>query len=105
MENFENVTAVKKANIYYDGKVTSRTVLFSDGTKKTLGIILPGKYEFGTGDKELMEVLAGAINALLPGTTEWKTYEAGQSFEVPKNSSFQVSVDTIADYCCSYLKD
>jgi uncharacterized protein YaiE (UPF0345 family) len=53
MEEFRNVTVVKKANIYHDGKVTSRTVLFGDGSKKTLGVMLPGKYEFSTGDREL----------------------------------------------------
>ena len=105
MDQFENVTAVKKANVYFDGKVTSRTVLFADGTKKTLGFILPGEYEFGTGDKENMEVLAGAISALLPGSDTWVKFEAGQSFDVPAHSSFKISVDTFADYCCSYSKE
>ena len=57
MSEFKNVTAVKKANIYFDGKVTSRTVILKDSERKTLGIMLPGDYEFGTGDKEVMEVL------------------------------------------------
>jgi len=65
MDQFENVTVIKKANIFFDGKVSSRTVLFSDGTKKTLGIIMPGEYEFGTGDKEIMEILAGSLEVLL----------------------------------------
>ena len=59
MQEFKNVTVIKKANVYFDGKVTSRTVLFSDGTKKTLGIMMPGEYEFGTADKEIMEILSG----------------------------------------------
>ncbi len=104
MDRFENVTVVKKANVYYDGKVTSRTVLFQDGTKKTLGIIMPGEYEFGTADKEIMEVLGGRLNVLLPGSEVWGSFEAGQSFEVPANSSFKVSADGVADYCCSYVK-
>lgn len=105
MEQFQNVTVVKKANIYFDGKVTSRTVLFGDGTRKTLGIMLPGQYEFGTGDRELMEILAGSVRVLLPGETEWLTVEAGQSFQVPANSKFQIELKEPVDYCCSYLKE
>lgn len=103
MDQFTNVTVIKKANVYYNGNVTSRTVLFEDGTKKTLGIIMPGEYEFGTADKELMEVLGGKLNALLPGSEEWVSFEAGQAFEVPANSKFKVSADEVSDYCCSYI--
>ena len=66
MSEFKNVTAVKKANVYFDGKVTSRTVIFEDGERKTLGIMLPGDYEFGTGDKEVMEILGGSMDVKLP---------------------------------------
>lgn len=105
MEQFENVTIVKKANVYYGGNVTSRTVLFADGEKKTLGVILPGEYEFGTADKESMEILAGSLGALLPGSDEWRIYSAGQTFEVPANSKFKVSASEVCDYCCSYIKE
>jgi hypothetical protein len=105
MDQFINVTVIKKANVYYNGNVTSRTVLFEDGTQKTLGIIMPGEYEFGTADKELMEVLGGKLNALLPGSEEWVSFEAGQAFEVPANSKFKVSADEVSDYCCSYIKE
>ena len=105
MDNFNNVTVVKKANVYFNGNVTSRTVLFEDGTRKTLGIILPGEYEFGTADKERMEVLAGTLKALLPGSKEWKTYGPGQAFEIPANSKFKVSATEVTDYCCSYIKE
>ena len=67
MSEFTGVTVVKKANVYFDGKVTSRTVLFPDGAKKTLGIMLPGDYEFGTADKEIMEILGGDMDVFLPG--------------------------------------
>ncbi|MPN29949.1 Pyrimidine/purine nucleoside phosphorylase [bioreactor metagenome] len=105
MDRFENVTAMKKANIYFEGKVTSRTLFLKDGSRKTLGIILPGQYEFGTGDKENMEVLAGVIKVLLPDSNTWVSYEAGKSFDVPANSTFQISVDQVSDYCCSYIKE
>jgi uncharacterized protein YaiE (UPF0345 family) len=66
---FKNVTIFKKANIYFDGKVTSRTVIFADGTKKTLGIMFPGDYEFSTAEKEIMEILAGNLDVMLPGAS------------------------------------
>lgn len=102
---FENVSVVKMANVYFDGKVTSRTVLFADGTRKTLGIMLPGEYEFGTADKEIMEVLGGSMEILLPAATDWKVFSAGESFEVPKNASFKLKIHEPADYCCSYVKE
>ena len=102
MSEFKNVTIVKKANIYFDGKVTSRTVAFPDGSKKTLGIMLPGDYEFGTEDKELMEILAGELQVLLPEEKEWKTIVEGGSFEVPAQSKFKLVVKDVTDYCCSY---
>ncbi|GAB2190444.1 pyrimidine/purine nucleoside phosphorylase [Sessilibacter sp. MAH2] len=102
MPQFTDVTITKKANIYFDGKVTSRTVLFADGSKKTLGIMLPGEYEFGTDAKELMEILAGDLEIQLPGE-DWKTVTGGESFEVPANSSFKLNIKTVTDYCCSYL--
>lgn len=104
MDKFENVTVVKKANIYFDGKVTSRTVLFSDGTRKTLGIMMPGEYEFGTADKEIMEVLGGRLKVLLPDSSEWGTFAEGQAFEVKAKSKFKLIVEEVSDYCCSYVK-
>lgn len=103
MSQFENVIVIKAANIYYDGKVTSRTVLFPDGSHKTLGIMMPGDYEFGTEAAEIMEMLAGEVEVLLPGETEWKAISAGETFEVPANSKFGIKIKTVADYCCSYL--
>ena len=103
MSQFENVTVVKKANVYFDGKVTSRVVLFADGTKKTLGIMTPGDYEFGTEAAEIMEMLGGKMDVQLAGSNDWKTYEEGESFEVPANSKFKLKVPVVADYCCSYL--
>ncbi len=105
MDEFENVKVVKKANVYFDGKVTSRVVWFADGTRKTLGIILPGEYEFGTGDGEIMEVLQGELIALLPGESEWKSYKQGTSFEIAPNSSFKMKTEVVSDYCCSYIKE
>jgi uncharacterized protein YaiE (UPF0345 family) len=103
MSEFTNVTVVKEANIYFDGQVTSRTVKFSDGTRKTLGIMMPGEYEFGTKEKEIMEIMAGELDVLLPGQTEWLAFKGGDSFEVPADASFKLMVKKVTDYCCSYI--
>ena len=103
MDQFDNVSVLKAANSYFDGKVTSRTVLFPDGSKCTLGIMLPGEYEFGTDQKELMEITSGDLDILLPGESDWKSIKGGESFEVPASSKFQLKIRTITDYCCSYL--
>lgn len=105
MSQFEKVTAIREANIYFDGKVTSRTVILESGERKTLGIMLPGEYTFGTGDKEVMEILAGSMDVKLPGSTEYVTYGAGEIFEVPMKSSFDLIVKEVSDYCCSYIKE
>jgi uncharacterized protein YaiE (UPF0345 family) len=104
MADFDNVSVIKKANVYFDGKVTSRTVMFQDGSKKTLGIMLPGDYEFATAEAEIMEILAGELEVLLPGSSEWKKIVEGQTFEVPAQSRFKLKIKKLTDYCCSYLK-
>lgn len=102
MSQFDNVSVVKAANIYFEGKVTSRTVLFADGSKKTLGIMLPGEYEFGTDTEELMEIQAGELAVLLPGSDEWIDIQGTGQFTVPANARFKLNVKTPTDYCCSY---
>ena len=104
MSEFKNVTVVKEANVYFDGKVVSRSVLFADGSKKTLGIMQPGEYEFGTGDKEIMEILSGDLDVSLPGAESWRPVKGGESFEVPANAKFRMNVKALTDYCCSFVK-
>ena len=103
-DNFQNVSIVKKANFYFEGKVTSRTILFANGEKKTLGVMLPGEYEFGTEVAENMDILQGDLEVQLPGSTDWKKITAGQNFDVPANSKFKMKVLKLSDYCCSYIK-
>ena len=103
MSEFNNVSIVKQATVYFDGKVTSRTVLFADGSKKTLGIMMPGEYEFNTNVKELMEIMAGELEVLLPDVDGWQKVVGGESFEVPANSKFCLKIKTLTDYCCSYI--
>jgi len=104
MSEFKQVTIIKKANVYFDGKVTSRTVIFPDGTKKTLGIMFPGDYEFGTAEREIMEILAGELEVMLPGAAGWITVKEGGVFEVPAQSKFSLKVKSLTDYCCSYIQ-
>jgi uncharacterized protein YaiE (UPF0345 family) len=103
MTEFKGVTVIKKANVYFDGKVTSRSVIFPDGSKKTLGIMLPGKYEFGTDKKEVMEIISGKLEISLPAEKGWRAISGGESFEVPAKSKFGLKVAEITDYCCSYI--
>ncbi len=103
MSEFANVTVIREANIYFNGAVTSHTVLFADGTKKTLGILQAGEYTFNTAAAEVMEILSGELELQLAGETGWKTILGGQSFQVPANSSFTMRVKAVSDYCCSFL--
>jgi uncharacterized protein YaiE (UPF0345 family) len=101
---FHNVTAVAKANVYFDGKVVSHTILQPDGSKKTLGLIYPGKFHFGTDKAEIMEIVAGSCVVKLDGSTATETYPAGSTFEVPAKSGFDIEVTSgICEYICSFI--
>jgi len=104
MPEFINVTVLKKANIYFDGKVASRTVLFADGSKKTLGIMQPGEYEFSTGDAEIMEIISGDLEWQIKGASSWHNVKGGEAFSVPANALFVMRVAIVTDYCCSFVK-
>lgn len=104
MTSFSNVTVDAKANIYFDGKVVSHTVRFPDDSKKTLGLIYPGKYHFGTAAPERMEIIAGSCEVVLDGTSGVISVEAGSSFDVPGNSGFTITVaGGVCEYICSFL--
>jgi purine/pyrimidine-nucleoside phosphorylase len=103
MSQFNNVTVQRAANIYFEGRVTSRTILFSDGSKKTLGVMLPGEYTFSTGAAELMEIQSGEGEVLVGGSTVWQPVCGGQSFQVPANAQFTLKVTSVLDYCCSFI--
>jgi uncharacterized protein YaiE (UPF0345 family) len=103
MSEFNQVTVVREANIFFGGGVTSRTIHFPDGSKKTLGIMQPGEYEFTTDSGELMEILAGDLDVQLPGSDAWQTFTGGQSFTVGARERFGLRVRSVTDYCCSFL--
>ena len=103
MSNFKNVNVEKIANIYFDGKVISRNISFNDGSIKTLGVMLPGEYEFNTSSKEIMDIISGNLSYQLSGQSEWTNISSSMSFNVPKVTSFKVKVLDIVNYCCSYI--
>lgn len=92
MNQFNNVSVVSKANVYFDGKCVSHSLTLADGSKKSVGVILPSTLTFNTGAPETMETVAGSCRVKLAGESEWKAYGAGQSFNVPGNSSFEIEV-------------
>ena len=105
MNNYANVNVEKLANIYFNGNVISRNITFQDGSKKTLGVMLPGEYEFSTQSKELMDITSGELILKLLGSPEWKLIKEGGSFNVPNNSSFKVKVKKLVNYTCSYIEE
>lgn len=105
MENYKNVNVDKLANVYFEGKVISRNIFLNDGSKKTLGVMLPGEYEFNTESRELMEIISGKLNLKLKDDNDWKLIRDGMDFNVPKNSSFKVKVLELVNYTCSYFDD
>jgi len=100
--SYKNAQISKKANVYHDGKVTSRSIVTAEGESKTLGIMLPGSYNFGTGAPEVMEITAGACRVRLQGSDEWQSYAAGESFNVPGDSRFDIEVTELLDYVCHF---
>ncbi len=100
---FDQVSVITKANVYFDGKCISHTVLFADGSRKTVGVIFPSSLTFSTGAAERMELNAGTCRVRLEGETEWKTYTGGQSFDVPANAKFDIETLELLDYVCHFL--
>ena len=102
MSQFDNVSVIKKANVYFDGKCVSHTVLFPDGSRKTVGVIFPGTLTFNTGAPEVMELNAGRCRVRLAGEPEWKSYAGGESFAVPGRTAFDIEVVETLDYVCHF---
>ena len=92
MSQFDSVAVVKKANVYFAGKCVSHTLQFADGTRKSVGVILPARLTFNTGAPEIMETVDGRCRVKLAGQADWKEYGPGESFKVPGNSSFDIEV-------------
>jgi uncharacterized protein YaiE (UPF0345 family) len=102
VSQFDHVSVVKKANVYFDGKCVSHTVVFADGTRKSVGVIFPSSLTFSTGAPEIMEINGGRCRVRLADEADWKTYGAGERFEVPGNSRFEIETLETLDYVCHF---
>lgn len=103
LNELKNVTVLVKSNIYFGGKVTSRTIFLEDKSKITLGIILPGEYEFPVSEKENVTICSGSAWVLLPNNTQWVKVNQKETFTVIANSTYKIKCDEIAEYYCSYI--
>lgn len=102
MSQFDNVSVVKKANVYFDGKCISHTVLLPGGQRKSVGVILPSKLTFSTGAPEVMELIDGRCRVTLKGESVAKEYQGGQSFSVPGQSAFDIETLETLHYVCHF---
>lgn len=102
-EQFDDVSVICKANVYYDGQVISHNVLFKDGRQKRLGVIRPGVYKFRTDDLEKMDITSGSCRVRQANEGQWVTYQAGATFVVPGWSYFEIAVDKgVVEYINSF---
>ena len=102
MSQFDQISVIKRANVYFDGACISHTVIFPDGSKKTLGVIFPSRLTFNTQAPETMEINAGSCRVRLADAQDWINYRAGESFQVPGNSSFDIETLELLDYVCHF---
>jgi uncharacterized protein YaiE (UPF0345 family) len=97
-----SATVTTRANVYFDGKCVSHSIQLADGTKKSVGVILPSSLTFNTGAPETMELLDGVCRVKFAGSDKWLPYGGGQSFKVPGDSSFQIEVTQTLHYICHF---
>ena len=102
MSQFDNISVVKKGNVFFDGKCVSHSVLFADGTRKTVGVILPSTLTFNVSTPELMEITSGICRVKIGDEPEFKTYAAGSQFSVAANSRFVIEAKEVVNYVCSF---
>jgi len=102
MSQFDNVSVIKKGNVFFDGKCVSHSVLFPDGSRKTVGVILPSTLTFKVSTPELMEITSGTCRVKIGDETQFKTYAAGGKFSVAANSRFVIETNEVVDYVCSF---
>ncbi len=105
-DRIDNISVGKKANVFFDGKCVSHSVYFPDGSRKTVGVIMPGsQLTFNVGTPELMEITAGTCDVKIKGESAFKTYTAGTSFNVAENGSFEIHAKDEVNYVCSFGSD
>ena len=102
MSTLQNVTLSKKSTIYFDGKCVSHTIVLGDGTRKSVGVIFPSSLTFTTGAPEIMEIIGGTCRVRQAGASTWTEYQAGQTFSVAANTSFDIDTTETLDYVCHF---
>jgi len=102
MSQFDNVSVIKQGNAYFDGKCVSHTVLFADGSRKTLGVLQPSTLTFNIGASEIMEITSGTCRVKIGDEPEFNTYTPGMQFAVPANGRFVIETNEVVNYVCSY---
>jgi hypothetical protein len=98
----DGVSVKTQANVYFDGKCVSHSLTLADGTKKSVGVILPATLTFNTGAAEVMECVAGGCEYKLDGTDTWVKSGAGERFSVPAHSRFEIRVTEAYHYICHF---
>ena len=101
-DKFENVELHVKSNVYFEGRIVSHT-FYAEGVRRTIGFIYPGEYELGTADAEIMDMVSGEADVMLPGSDSWVSKPAGESFNVSADSKFKMRTSGIAEYVCTYI--
>jgi len=101
-QQYNGVTVTTQANVYFDGKCVSHSITLADGTRKSVGVVLPATLTFNTGAPEIMECVAGSCEYKLKGTDAWVKSSAGEKFSVPGNSSFEIRVTEPYHYICHF---
>lgn len=101
-ESIANVTVTTQANVYFDGKCVSHSITYADGTRKSVGVVLPATLTFNTGAAEIMECVAGGCEYKLAGSSQWQRSGVGERFNVPANSSFEIRVTEPYHYICHF---
>lgn len=101
-QTIDGVTVNTQANVYFDGKCVSHGITLADGTKKSVGVVLPATLTFSTGAPEIMECVAGACEYKLDGTDTWLSSKPGEKFSIPGNSKFDIRVTESYHYICHF---
>ena len=101
-ETIDGVSVTTQASVYFDGKCVSHSLTYPDGTKKSVGVVLPAALTFSTGAPEIMECVAGRCEYRLSGSDAWLTSQPGDQFSIPGNSKFDIYVTDVYHYICHY---
>ncbi|AEG92146.1 pyrimidine/purine nucleoside phosphorylase [Ramlibacter tataouinensis] len=101
-DKIDGATVTTQANVYFDGRCVSHGLVLADGSRKSVGVILPSTLTFTTGAPEVMECVAGSCEWRLAGTEAWASSRAGEKFSVPGNARFEIRVAQAYHYICHF---